>query len=302
MGDLISLLTRSTVFFVLFFVMSSGAYCLYACKVIDQAGSPIHLSRPAKRIISLAPDITEMIVSIGAGQALVGVMAPNDYPPVVRKIPLIGSYHGLDVERIVALKPDLIVTWGAFFSRELNQLKHLGIPIYTVRTRNLTDIPHTLRHLGCLSGHDAGAHQIAHHFSEELNRLKRKYGNQKPLRVFYQIGAYSLITINQESWIHEAITLCGGVNPFAALPFISPRVSWESMMVVNPEVVISDSRQTDWKKNWMKWPNIVAVNRHLLFTVDPDLIERAGPRLIAGIEQICTNLSLARVKLHDKRS
>lgn len=267
---------------------------VYACDVTDDTGHVLHLQKPAQRIISLAPDITEILFAIGAGERIVGVVDSSDYPQAARRIQRIGSYTGLDLERIVTLHPDLIVTWGSTFSRQLSALKNWGIPVYTTQPQHLQAIPLTMKNLGCLTGKEQLAQQAAEHFSKRLQALRQRYSQQTPLSVFYQIGPYALITINQNSWIHDVITLCGGRNSFANAKFIAPEISWEAVVVANPQVIISDATHADWRRRWQRWQTIAAVKNHFLFAVPPDLIDRAGPRLLDGAQQICEFLQQAR--------
>ena len=266
----------------------------FACTVIDDTGKTIHLSLPAKRIVSLAPDITEVLFSIEAKEAIVGVISGSDYPPAATNIIRIGSYTGIDLEKVVSLHPDLIVTWGQTFSRQLKILQTMGVPVYTTLPHRLEDIAHTINNLGCLSGHTQDAKQVADHFSYQLKQIRAKYQTKKPLTVFYQIGSYSLITINKESWINEVITLCGGRNIFAEAHFIAPEVNWESVVAASPDVIVSDAGNEEWTKRWAKWSIIPAVKNHFLFTLPPDLIERASPRILLGTMQLCELLQKVR--------
>ena len=135
---------------------------------------------------------------------------------------------------------------------------------------------------------------MADNFSQRLHALRQQYSRQKALPVFYQIGSYSLITINKDSWIHEVITLCGGRNIFAEAKSIAPEVNWESVVVANPQVIISDATNADWKIRWQKWHNVSAVKNQQLFAINPDLLSRAGPRLLDGALQVCEFLQKAR--------
>ncbi len=269
-------------------------YAVAACDVTDDTGHTLHLSTPAQRIISLAPDITETLFAISAGNHIIGVVQGSDFPEAARKIPLVGSYSGLDLERIASLRPDLIVTWSQAFSRQLAALKMLGIPIYTTSPRRLEDIPHTMKNLGCLAGTFPNAQSVANQYEHRLALLHKRYHRQDELTVFYQIGTYSLITINQDSWINQAISLCGGRNIFAQTKWIAPEVSWESVITANPQVILSDANDENWTKRWNAWPTLSAVKQHFLFSVNPDLISRAGPRLLDGVEQICGYLGAVR--------
>src|SRR3990167_751982 len=271
---------------LLFFISFSS----YACIVVDDAGQTIKLEQPAKRIISLAPDITETLFAIGGGAKMIGVMNGSDYPPAARKITRVGSYSGLDLEKMITLHPDLIVTWSHYFSRQLNVLKKLSIPIYVSEPHRLQDIPRTMRNLGCLMGTEKIANETANDFIRQLNHLQKTYSNTRLVSVFFQLGNYSLMTINKKSWINEVISLCSGKNIFAEVSMLTPSVSLESVLSANPEVIINDSGNETWKARWQNWHEIKAVREQHLFTLSPDLIDRAGPRLLQGAKQLCADL------------
>jgi iron complex transport system substrate-binding protein len=282
------------IFFLLYFLCATAKA---TCSVIDDAGNKIQLTKPAQRIISLAPGLTEILFAIGVNSALIGTVDSSDYPPAALKITRIGSYSGLDLERLISLHPDLIVTWGNYFARQLDVLKKEGIPVYVTDPHQLTDIPRTMRNLGCLTQTTQTAAQQAQLFSKRLALLNQQYDHQKPVRVFYQIGSYSLFTINQDSWINQVIRLCGGRNLFAKATLRAPQISWESVIMADPQVIISDSAPFDWKKRWLAWPKMSAVQHQALFTINPNIIDRAGPRLIEGAKQICQDIALARAKV-----
>lgn len=277
--------------FLLLILFCGSAHAM--CTVTDDAKITLHLNSPAKQIISLAPDTTETLFAIGAGKQIVGVIKGSDYPKAATKIPIVGSYTGLDLEKIISLQPDLIVVWGDTFARQLNTLKKSGIPIYTSNPQTLADIPKTMRNLACLTGQQAKGEAQAQQFSAGITKLQKQYQAQKPVRVFYQIGNYSLITINKSSWINQVISLCGGRNIFANAQFSAPEVTWEAVVVANPQVIISDAINSDWKKSWYKHTEISAVKHNFLFSINPDLLERAGPRLVMGATQMCKDIKLS---------
>lgn len=255
--------------------------------MVDGLGHGIQLTQPAKRIISLAPDITETLFAIGAGQQLVGVLAESDYPAEAAKIKRVGTHAGIDMEAIAALKPDLIVVWGHLFSASLQHAAHLGIPIYHTLPKRLEDVPRTMRQLGCLTGHDNEAGLAAAQFSAEIRQLERQYRRQKPIKVFYQIGDHGWWTVNHDSWINQVITLCGGHNVFEQVRIDRLQVDWEAVLAANPEVILSDSSNPNWVKRYQTWTALSAVKLNHLYTIDGDLIDRSGPRLTTGAKKIC---------------
>jgi iron complex transport system substrate-binding protein len=264
-----------------------------ACEVTDDAGSHLRLTKPAQRIIVLAPDLVENIFAIGAGQRVVGVVTGSDYPAAALNIPQVGSYSGIDLERIVSMHPDLIITWKYAFPRQLAALRQFGIPVYVAAPKKLDDVPQQLRKLGCLTGEQKQAEKVAKQFTREIDVLRSK-ASHKQLRVFFQIDPYALITVNHESWINQVLELCGGQNIFANARTVAPEVDRESILASNPDLIMSVSTNDDWKRAWQAWPEMKAVRQHQLFTIDPDSISRAGPRLVNGARQVCAYLELVR--------
>lgn len=267
---------------------------VYAYDVIDDSGATIHIDKPATRIVSLAPDVTETLFAIGAGQHVVGVISGSDYPASAKQIPQVGSYSGLDLERIIALQPDLVIVWGQTFAKQITILKKMGILVYIEEPKQLEDIPKTMDKLSILTGRQAIAKPIIQQFNNRLEALRHR-AQPKSITVFYQLGDYSLMTINKDSWINQVISLCGGRNIFENAKTAAPAVDWEAVVVANPQIIISDSSNPDWKKQWQHWPEMSAVKNKQLFTIPPDLIERAGPRLIEGATQICRLLTKVEI-------
>ena len=269
----------------------------HALEVSDDQNDRIILKKPAHRIISLSPDITEILFDIGAGSQVVGVVSGSDYPDAAKHIPRIGSYLGIDLEKILVLHPDLIVTWDHVFLRQTRAFKQFSIPVYTVMSKNLEDIARTMKNLSILTGQEKHGFQQAQQWMRTLATIKKKYHRQKTVSVFYQLGSYSLMTINQDSWINQVITFCGGHNVFANTKKIATEVSLEAVIYANPQVIINDGRAADWQKRWQAFPMMKAVKYGNLYRISPDLIERAGPRLLQGTAQVCDFLALASDKL-----
>ncbi len=257
---------------LLFFLSASIAYA--DCK-------------PANRIISLAPDITETLYAIGAGSQLVATIAESDYPEAAKKLPRVGAYNGLDMEAIIALKPDLIVTWNNHYAASL---KKLSIPVYVTAPKRLEDIATSMRQLGCLSGHPAQADRVARQFMNQIAQLKHDHQGRTPPKVFFQIGDSALFTINKDSWIDQVITLCGGENVFRDAKITAPEVNEEAVLIANPAVIFSDATNDTWQKRWRRFPNLAATKYNRLISIQPDWIDRAGPRLLLGARLICNKI------------
>lgn len=275
-----------------------SVYCVLFCSinntwafsVTDDQKHVVQLEKPATRIISLAPDITEILFALGAGSQIVGVIAGSDYPLAAKNITLVGSYRGLDLERIVMLHPDLVINWSNNFFKQIAILKTLNIPVYTTAPQKLEDISHSLAVLGILTGKGQAGLAQAAQFNQSLNTLRKQYANAPQYSVFYQLGSYGLLTINKESWINQVITLCHGHNIFAQVRNITPMVSLEAVLNANPQVIITDSKDPNWTENWKKWHKIEAVRNGSLYAIPPEWIDRAGPRLLWGAKRMCEQI------------
>lgn len=264
----------------------------------DDRGVTVSLSQPARRIISLAPHATELVFAAGAGAYLVGVTAFSDYPPAAKRIQSLGDSGKVDVERILALKPDLVVGWqSGNHSGDLAQLERLGVNLFVTEPRHLPDIPRLLRAIGLLAGTEAVATRAAAGFEQRMAGLMKKYGSRRRVSVFYQIWDAPLMTVNGEHLINDVIELCGGQNVFAGLSSLTPAVSMESVVTLNPEVIIASGglyqNEQVWK-NWRRFPSMSAVSRGRLYFIHPDLIQRQTPRILEGAQRLCEQLDRAR--------
>ena len=210
-------------------VLLLAATCARAgVTVQDDRGNTVSLARPAERIVSLAPHATELLFAAGAGSRMVGAVDWSDFPPAAREVPRVGSYVQPDLERIVALKPDLVVAWySGNEPRLVERLRALGYPVYVSEMRALEEVPAGIERLGRLAGTDAAASRAAADFRARRDRLQKSYAAGVPVRVFYQIWDKPLMTINNEHLITRVMELCGGRNVFGDLPTLTPHLDVE---------------------------------------------------------------------------
>ena len=267
--------------------------------VRDDAGQSVCLEQPARRIVSLAPHATEILFAIGAGKRIVGAVNYSDYPPPARAIPRVGGYNNIDVERILALRPDLVVAWASGNNAaQLETLERLGLVVFRNEPRRIGDIAATARRLGRLTGTEAKAAAFAARFENRYRALRRKYAGRSPVRLFYQIWNQPLLTVNGEHLISDVIRLCGARNVFADLPALVPQVDVEAVLSARPEIIVAGSgmgqdRQA-WLEAWRRWPSLPAVARNQLYLIDADLLQRQGPRILDGASRLCTVVEKAR--------
>lgn len=261
--------------------------------LVDDLGNPVDLQGPARRIVSLAPHITELLYAAGAGERLVAAVEHSDYPPQARQLPRIGDAARIDLERLALLEPDLVVAWGSGTpARELAGVRRLGVPLYLSEPRRLDAIGEQLRQFGRLAGTQAIAAQAAAEYERRLAALRMRYAAMPRRPVFYQLALQPLLTVNAAHIINEVLSLCGGVNPFAGLRELTPRVDIEAVLAARPAAVIhalyagEDAGGTErfWSRHGLD-----PATRFI--AVPGDHIHRPTPRILAGAERICAGLT-----------
>lgn len=284
---------------------ASTALAGTALSVTDDSGTQLVLTHPARRIISLAPHATELIYAAGGGDWLVGAVDYSDYPDAAKRLPRVGSNSALDLEKILALRPDLIVVWRhGNAGRQIDALKSLHIPLFFSQPQHLDDISATLRKFGTLFGTSAQADRAAADFDTRLAALRQRYTARAPVTVFYQVWRAPLMTLGGKQIVSDVIRLCGGRNVFGDLPELAPTVSTEAVLAKAPQAIITPSFGASVSATplesldaWRRWPQIPAVRTGNLFLVQGDLLNRPGPRMIDGAEALCADLDQARARL-----
>jgi iron complex transport system substrate-binding protein len=281
---------------LLLLALALSAQCA-AVTVKDDAGNSVTLARPAQRVIAMAPHITELLFAAGGGDRVVGAMNYSDYPEAAKRVPLVGSDAQIDLERVVALRPDLLVVWQTGNTeRQLSQLKSLNIPIFYSEPKKLDEVATSLTRLGQLMGTEAAAQAAAGDYRRKLARLTASYAQRPPVRVFYQIWEKPLFTLNGEHVVSDALRVCGGRNVFAGLKVTAPSVGTEAVLQENPEAIIG-GEQHDGQSGiniWKPYKGMLAVQRGNLFMLDSELLVRATPRIADGIAMLCEKLEAAR--------
>jgi len=265
----------------------------------DDRGRSVRLNHFARRIISLSPNITELVFAAGAGDKLVGVSSYSDYPDVAKSIPGIGDSSSLDLERIVVLKPDLVIAWNSGNKvADIDKLERLGLTVFITEATKLEDIPRLLRKIGKLAGTLAIAELAASAFEAELRKIKQRYRSRQQVEVLYLIWHRPLMTVSDNHIISDIINICGGINVFAAAPSLTLVISAESILGADPQIIISSmplvSPETGTRELWQRFPHIRAVRNNHLFFVHPDLIHRQTPRMLQAAKTVCEQLESVR--------
>jgi iron complex transport system substrate-binding protein len=268
----------------------------------DASGRQISLPQPARRVVTLAPHLAELVFDAGGGSRLVGTVEYTDYPTAARSVKRVGDAFHLDMEELVDLKPDLVLAWASGTpDSALRRLRTLGLTVAVVDSRRLSDIGDNLALLGrVIEGAKRGA-QAAAEFRERLARLRRAHAGRPPIRVFYEISATPLYTVGGRHTINDVIRLCGGRNIFADQDAAAPSVSLEAVLARQPQAIVTAGQRGPGSASrlraWQRWPDLPAVRAGNLFTLPPELIARATPRILDGAHLLCADLDRARQRL-----
>lgn len=271
----------------------SGAAAAPATSVRD------NVAPAAKRIVTLAPHLAELVYAAGAGDRLVGTVAFSDEPPAARGLPRIGDAFRVDYEQLLALRPDLVLAWESGNPAPvLDRLRGLGLRVVGYEPVMLDDIGSQIASIGQLAGTSGPAGQAAREWSAGLAALRTRYRGARPVAVFYQISPQPLVTVTDAHFIGQALALCGARNVFGGLPGLTAVVGREAVVTARPELIFVSGLATPGAgpggDEWRRWSTVPAVAANRIVTVDPTVMSIPGPRLLAGISSLCTALDAAR--------
>ena len=257
----------------------------------------------AKRVITLSPHLTEIVDAAGGTSQLVSVSAFSNYPESVKKLPITSDARSIDLEKMKQLKPDLIIYWrGGTPETQIESIQKIfahSAQIIFVEPKKLNDIATDIEKLGQLLGTSALAQKNAASFRSEVAQLKKKYHNaqKRKVRVFYQVWAQPLMTLNHDHLISDIIELCGGEQLFAKEKLLVPTFSKEAVVKANPEIIFTavDAKQmkTDWTM-WQSIPQLAATQKKALIEIDADTISRPSQRVLSGALKICSEIDKIR--------
>ena len=277
------------------------AFCINAAAAAsislrDDLDRAVELKAPAQRIVTLAPSLTELVFSVGAGERVVGVSAYSDYPPQAKTLPQVSTAAGFSIEQIAALKPDLVLAWrDSARPEDIERIARFGTAVFVAHSRNFEDVPRLLRAIGALTGLDGAA--PAAQYEAKLARVRREFAGQPRLTAILEIWNRPLTTIAGRHFMNEALEICGARNVFQDLSGIAPVVPWEEVYRRDPEIVIgasSAATEEEFRANWRERPTLAAVKFDRLVFVDADRIQRLTARTPEGIAALCE--AIARVR------
>lgn len=267
-----------------------------ALTVKDDRGVVIRLQRPAQRIVTLTPHLTEIVFAAGAGDRLAGVARFSNYPPEAKALPVVGDALHVDVERLLSLKTDLVLAWRSGTPPEtVARIERAGLAVFVSDARRLQDIGGVILAVAALAGTPAAGAQAAAAFERGLGELRAAKRQGRPLRVFYEIWPSPLMTVSDGHVISEIIALCGGINVFGGLQPLTPEVSIEALLAARPHVVLGGSSAETPLAQAARWaarpPPLSSLPVRY---IEPDLIQRPAPRLLDGARQVCAHLDSVR--------
>jgi len=261
-------------------------------KLKDEVGREVTFSFPPKRIVSLAPNITEILFSLGLDEEVVGISIHCNYPEKVKSRPRVGSYISIDLEKIVSLKPDLIIATGAGNTKEMvDRLERLGFPTFVIFPKRFDDVIQSIRHVGQLVSKEKEALSMTESMSKRKGKiLELTRGLSRP-KVFLQIGESPIVTVGKGSFADDLIRLAGGENVAGNDREMYPRLGMEEILKRSPEVIMISSMKPggDYERalrEWERWKTIPAVKQGRIHLIDSDLIDRPSPRIIDGLEEM----------------
>jgi iron complex transport system substrate-binding protein len=266
-------------------------------RAIDDAGAEIVLAQPAQRIVSLAPHLTEQLFAIGAGSRVVATTDFADYPDAAKALPRVARAHSVDLERVAAAQPDLIVVWGSGFPpATLAALRRLGVPLYVDEPSSLDGIATSMLRLGQLSA-ASGTADAAAKFRISIDGLRARYASRREISVFYQVWPQPLMTLGGRHVISEGLRTCGARNIFEQLAPIAPQVSVEAVLAVDPQMIVTAEPggvDRGALQMWKRFPAQRAVAGGHLVTIDADRINRHTPRLADELALLCERIDAVR--------
>jgi iron complex transport system substrate-binding protein len=264
-----------------------SSFCGADIKVIDDTGEVVTLAVPAKRIVSLAPHLTELLFSLNVGARVVGTVRFSDFPEAAKSIPVLGDAFAISLESIVSSEPELVVAWHTGGANNIiERLRTLGIPVYVNEALDIKSITRSIRALAVLVGRKEYGETLALKFGDEISRLQDVYAGTNR-KVFFQISDQSLFTINDSHLIGQAMSVCGVQNIFGDSLIPVPIVSKESVLAADPEIIVIsqpiDSERSPWIEKWAEIEGYA--NRIRL--IDPALISRPSLRMSKGVKELC---------------
>ncbi len=280
---------------IAFAVLAAVATGAHALQAGDDRGVTISLGHPAERIVTLAPHLAEIAFAAGAGAKLAGVSSFSRHPAEAERLPVVASHGRVDIERLIALRPDLVLAWQSGNSPlQVGRLERLGVRVFVTEARALADIPRIVRLVGALAGSAEVAEAHARQFENEIADLRKRYAAERRVALFLEIWHKPLLSVNGRHLISDALRLCGGRNVFAAAKALTPLVSREQILDARPEAIVTGGFGSEALQAWQGLESVPAVRNRRIYAIDPDWLHAQGPHVLEGVRALCGRLELAR--------
>jgi iron complex transport system substrate-binding protein len=258
---------------------------------VDDSGRKLYFAKPPRRVLSLAPSLTEMLFAIGLDEEIVGVTNFCNYPPAAAGKPKVG-YTQPNLESLLALSPDMVAAPGELLRADvLAKLEALKVPTYIFEAKSLEHVLAHIHTLGRIFERSSAADALTRHMRERIAEVSRRVQTTERRRVLYVLSSHPLITVGRDSYIHQMIELAGGINIGAGMSGAYPRLSMETVLEKDPEVLVfpvgsTESVPEHEQDTWKRWTGLSAVQRERLHVVSSDALNRPGPRVVDGLEQL----------------
>ncbi len=264
-------------------------------QVTDAQGNQVVLKQPAQRIVALIPHATEMVMGVGATEHLVGIAAQPDMPDQLKNVSVVGQYHNINLELVLAQKPDLVIAWvDGSPPADIQKLKAAKIPVYVSNPMQLEDVAKEVSDIGILTGNAEIAQKNAQKFLDEFAQIKAKYQNKSEVSVFIQLGNNPVYTVGNNSFLGKLLQYCHASNVFTDAKQPAFKVNEEQVVKANPQVIIligdEDIKPLDI---WKKWPIQAQQNQHL-YPVPENRLSRPSLDILSDLSLLCEKINLAR--------
>lgn len=277
-------------------VLLFGLIGLYAHQSAAKEVNNVRLQK--QRIIALAPHIVESLYAIGAGQQIIGTTAYADYPEAAEGILRVGNYARLQIEKIIQLKPDVIIAWKTGNpADDLARLEKYQLKVIYSHPQTLNDVASELIMLGKVTGREKAANALAAEYLKKLQQIENTYANKDKVSVFYELWSRPLRTVANQAWPQQQIELCGASNPFAEAQDDYPSIGLEQVLVTLPQIVIQPGQHSADSPdglNWLQWQHIPAVKNNFIFHPNADKAHRMTTRMLDEVLILCEQIDTAR--------
>jgi len=266
----------------------------------DDTGATVTLASHPRRLVSLAPGATEMLFAAGAGQQIIATVQYADEPPAAKQIPRIGDVVAIDLEKLVALRPEVAIVWpGGGNPAQIDEIGRIGIPLYRQQVNSLADLAGSLRRLGVLAGTSPTADQAANAIEARLAGLAHKYENGRHPTVLLQVWNHPIYTVGGTHLMSDALKLCGARNVFSDLRELGPVIDVEAVVARNPDIIVVASPPgagPEWLADWQRFATLRAVRNHNVIVFEDQRLTRLGPSVIDATEELCKVLAKADLR------